>query len=276
MRVHAPTTVPEACAILAATPTLMPIAGATDVLVHWPVNLAAKSRDYLDLSRLNELRSIEWTDGWLTLGAMTTYWDVIRDERCERTFPMLITAARQVGAVQIQSRGTWAGNIINASPAADGVPVLMAHDAIVVLRSTSGIEEVPLSEFYLGYKLMRRRPDQLVVAIRIPVRDHDVQIFEKVGARRAQAISKVSVAMAHSAAGWRIVAGAVAPTIRRCPAIEALIVSGAHVGSPDDLGPAIAKDVSPIDDIRSTRSYRERILARLIYHDLRGLVPSFV
>lgn len=256
-------------------PKPQPIAGATDVLVHWPANLAGKNRDYLDLSRLDALRPMRWTDDHLTLGALTTYWDVIRDARCTTEFPLLADAGRQVGAVQIQSRGTWAGNIVNASPAADGVPVLMAYDATVVLESKSGTEEVRLDEFYSGYKVMRRRPDQLVVAIRIPRRTYDFQVFEKVGARRAQAISKVGLAMTRSDNRWRVIAAAVAPTILRCRAVETLIESGAAVTGPEGLDAALAKDVSPIDDIRSTREYRLRVLARLIYHDLRGVVPSF-
>ncbi len=191
-------------------------------------------------------------------------------------FPLLVAAARQVGAVQIQARGTWGGNIANASPAADGVPVLMAYDAVVVLESaTGGREEVPLDRFYTGYKEMRRRPDQLVVAIRIPWRAHDVAIFEKVGGRRAQAIAKVGLAIARSAAGWRVVAASVAPTVRRCPAIERLLEDGTAVRGPDDLLPAIARDVAPIDDLRSTAEYRKRVLARLLYYDLRGVAPAF-
>jgi CO/xanthine dehydrogenase FAD-binding subunit len=275
VRIFSPATLEEACAILArekGPPT--PIAGATDVLVHWPMNLAAKERDYLDLSRVDSLRPMRWSEDSLTLGAMTTYWDVVRDERVGREFPLLVKAARQVGAVQIQSRGTWAGNIVNASPAADGVPALMAYDAVVVLRSSAGEDEVRLDEFYLDYKKMKRRADQLVAAIRVPRRPHDVQIFEKVGARRAQAISKVGLAIAHSSAGWRVVAAAVAPTIRRCRTVEAMLERGDAVRSADDLLPALRKDVSPIDDIRSTSAYRERVLARLLYHDLKGVCPS--
>lgn len=269
MRVHTPASIDEACGML-ADGSLTPIAGATDLLVHWPINLAAKEREYLDLSRLDDLRPIRWDKDTLTLGALTTYWDVVRDERIAREFPMLVTAARQVGAVQIQSRGTWAGNIINASPGADGVPVLMAFDAEVVLRSRRGEDTLRLDAFYTGYKQMKRAPDQLVTAIRIPRRPRDVQIFEKVGPRRAQAISKVGLAIAHSATGWRIVAAAVAPTIRRCRAVEELLEQQAPIRAPGDLAAALAGDISPIDDIRSTAAYRERTLARLIYFSLRG------
>ena len=277
MRIHSPTTIEDACAVMAQGPGApTPIAGATDLLVHWPANLKAHERDYLDLTRIDSLRPIRWSADTLTLGALTTYWDVVRDERIAREFPLLVTAARQVGAVQIQSRGTWAGNIANASPAADGVPVLMAYDAVVVLRSSGGEEAIRLDEFYLDYKKMRKRPDQLITEIRIPRRTHSVAIFEKVGARKAQAISKVSLAITRSDAGWRIVAGAVAPTIRRCKAIEALLDARTPVTGPGGLLTALRADISPIDDIRSTKVYRERVLARLLYHDLRGVCPWFV
>ena len=276
MSVSFPASLPEALAILAERPEAVPVAGGTDLLVHWPARVAEHERDYVDLSGIAELKAIAFRNGELLLGALATYWDVIHAGRMREGFPLLVAAARQVGAVQIQARGTWGGNIANASPAADGVPVLMAYDAVVVLESaTGGREEVPLDRFYTGYKQMRRRPDQLVVAIRIPWRAHDVAIFEKVGGRRAQAIAKIGLAIAHSAAGWRVVAASVAPTVRRCPAIERLLEDGAAVRGPDDLLPAIERDIAPIDDLRSTAEYRKRVLARLLYYDLRGMVPAF-
>ena len=269
MNVLLPSTLPEALDTLAHDATAVPMAGGTDLLVHWPVRVEDHDRTYVDLSRLDELKPLTWKTDEIVLGALTTYWDVIRDERAGREFPLLVDAARQVGAIQIQARGTWAGNIVNASPAADGVPVLMAYDAIVVLQSLRGREEIPLDRFYSGYKDMRRRADQLVVAIRIPRRPYSFQVFDKVGARRAQAIAKVGLAITHSNAGWRVVAASVAPTIRRCPAIERLLETGAQVASPEDLFPAIAKDVAPIDDIRSSARYRANVMARVLYHDLR-------
>ncbi|HEX9280537.1 MAG TPA: FAD binding domain-containing protein [Gemmatimonadales bacterium] len=276
MSVSFPASLPDALAILAERPEAVPVAGGTDLLVHWPARVAEHERDYVDLSGIAELKAIAFRNGELLLGALATYWDVMHAGRMREGFPLLVAAARQVGAVQIQARGTWGGNIANASPAADGVPVLMAYDAVVVLESaTGGREEVPLDRFYTGYKEMRRRPDQLVVAIRIPWRAHDVAIFEKVGGRRAQAIAKVGLAIARSAAGWRVVAASVAPTVRRCPAIERLLEDGTAVRGPDDLLPAIARDVAPIDDLRSTAEYRKRVLARLLYYDLRGVAPAF-
>ena len=274
MRVLMPTSLDQACEMLIAEPGAVPVAGATDVLVHWPVNLDAHDRTYLDLSGLAELRSTKWDDSTLTIGAMTTYWDTIRDERIGAEFPLLQAAARQVGAIQIQSRGTWAGNIVNASPAADGVPVLMAYDAVVVLASRTQCVRVKLDEFYLGYKKMRRQPDQLVVAIELPRRPYAFGVFEKVGARRAQAITKVGVAITRSDAGWRVVANSVAPTVCRCCAVETMLDRGTPISSPDGFLPAIRADVKPIDDIRSTAEYREDVLSRLLYYCLRGKCPG--
>ena len=258
--------------MLSAEPTAIPLAGGTDIMVNWPQRLSAHEATYLDLSGVGDLRSIRWTDDALVLGAMTTYWDVIEDAQIAGAFPMLLDAARQVGAVQIQSRGTWAGNIANASPAADGVPALMAYGAVVVLESTGGREEIPLAEFYLGYKELRRQPDQLVTEIRIPRLSYRFHRFEKVGPRRAQAITKVGVAITHGDEGWCVVANSVAPTVRRCTAIERRLAAGA-LAEPNELLGALREDVSPIDDIRSTARYREAVLARLIYHAAQDAAP---
>lgn len=270
MIVHCPCTLREALEALAASGgDAVPLSGGTDLLVQWPLRMEAQERTYVDLSGVPELRGLQWSEDWLTLGGAATYWDVMAERGVWEEFPLLVEAARQVGAIQIQARGTWAGNIVNASPAADGVPVLMAYDAIVILQSLEGREEVPLERFYLGYKQMYRRPDQLVVAIAIPRRTYYYQRFEKVGARRAQAIAKVGLAITHSASGWRVVASSMAPTVRRCPAVERMLASRVPVLSPDDFLPAIEEDLAPIDDIRSSAEYRKRVMARLLYFDLR-------
>ena len=276
MSVLLPESLTDALEALAADPATIPMAGGTDLLVHWPDHPEVHARTYLDLSGLEEeLRPFRWAEQELILGGLTTYWDLIEDQRTWETLPLLIDAARQVGAVQIQTRGTWAGNIVNGSPAADGVPVLMAYDALVVLESLRGRVEVPLSEFYTGYKQMRRQPDELITEIRVPLRAYDFQLFEKVGSRKAQAITKVGVAVTRSDGRWRVVANSVAPVVCRCPSLEELLEQGAPVASPEDLIPPIRSDVAPIDDIRSTAVYRERVLANLLYHDLLEVCPSF-
>lgn len=269
MKLYQPQSTAEALRVLASESGVVPVAGGTDLLVHWPTRPAEHDKSYLDLSALDELRGVRWGDHELQLGALATYWDVIADRQAAAELPLLVLAARLVGAIQIQARGTWAGNIVNGSPAADGVPVLMAYDATVVLQSLRGREEVPLAEFYTGYKQLRKGGDQLVVAIRVPRRAYTVQRFHKVGSRRAQAIAKVGLAVTQSATGWRLVVASMAPTVRRCPALERLLTSGAAVRAPDELLPAIAEDTSPIDDIRSSAEYRRRVLARVLFSALR-------
>lgn len=280
MNVLSPTTLREACELLAANPAALPMAGATDLLAHWPVNQPAHDRAYLDLSPLSELRRITWSADSLTLGALTTYWDVLNDERAVAELPLLAAAARQVGAIQIQSRGTWAGNIANASPAADGVPALLAYDANVTLTSAAGSRTVPLDGYFTAYRRTVRRPDELITAVTIPLRPRDFAVFHKVGPRKAQAITKVGLAIARlgvpSPGRWRVVANSVAPTVKRCRAVEHLLETSATIRAPEDFLPAVNTDVSPIDDIRSTGEYRRLVMCNLLYHSLKGVAPGVV
>ena len=281
MNVFLPRTVSEACEMLSRAEAPVPIAGGTDLFVHWPQksqrreSTADSKMAFVDLSGLGELRAHRWTQKSLVLGALTTYWDLIQDPTIQAELPLLRSAARQVGAVQIQTRGTWAGNIMNASPAADGVAVLMAYDARLVLRSVRGTEELPLSDFYLGYKVMRRRPDQLLTEIHIPRERLDFQLFEKVGSRAAQAITKVGLAITRQENSWRVVTNSVAPTVCRCPALELFLASGSSVQRPEDFLEPVRSDISPIDDLRSSAEYRETVLTRLLYFGLKDECSSF-
>jgi len=274
MQVHLATSFEEALRIKGEHPDVVPIAGGTDLLVHWPDAHALHERQWLDLSALGELAGVRFEEDAVVLGALVTYWDVIQDERLQ-VVPMLAAAAATVGSVQIQTRGTWAGNIANASPAADGVPALMAYDAEVTLASAGGRRVVALADFYHGYKQLEARPDELIESIRVPLRTHDFEEFIKVGSRAAQAITKVGVAITHSQVGWRIVANSMAPAVCRCRALEQLVESGEPVDSPEALLAAIRADVSPIDDIRSTAVYRERVFARVLYHALLPFCGPF-
>lgn len=274
MQVLTPRTLGEALAMLAADGApLTPIAGGTDLLVSWH----HKPKDHLrllDLSRLAvELGRTRLTPAELELGALATYWDAIRSEEIAAAFPLLAQAARQVGAVQIQTRGTWAGNIGNGSPAADGVPVLMAYDAAVVLQSTRGRRDVPLDAYWTGYKQSVRRTDELIAAVRVPRRRRDFEWFHKVGSRSAQTISKVGVAAVRDERGWRIAANSVAPFVCRCRNLENALDAGREFASPDEVRAVLAADISPIDDIRSTAEYRARVLSRLVYYMLREITP---
>jgi CO/xanthine dehydrogenase FAD-binding subunit len=267
-----PRNLDEALDALAAAP-LTPIAGATDLFASWHQR-PHDDLELLDLSRLAELRYARLDGDTLRLGALATYWDVIQSPEICAAFPLLPQAARLVGAIQIQSRGTWAGNIANGSPAADGVPVLMAYDATVVLacsrslQPTHEISEVPLDRYFTGYKQSVRRPDQLITEIRLPIRARSAEVFHKVGARSAQAIAKVAVAIVRDALGWRIAASSVAPSVCRCRTLESALDAGSTFAGPDEVWDYLKSDVAPIDDIRSTARYRQVVLARLLHHAL--------
>lgn len=265
MQVFQPSSLAEALHLMAsADGPLTPIAGGTDVFVGWH-RVDKDALRLLDLSRLSNLRPLRLADDSLELGALTTYWQVIESPQVTQAFPLLAESARLTGALQIQTRGTWAGNIANGSPAADGLAVMMAYDATVVLQSHEGITEVPLNEYYTGYKRSVRRPDQLITAIRLPRRPRRVEWFEKVAARRALAISKLGVAVVRDRLGWRVVANSVAPTVCRCRTLERALQEDRPFSGPDQVLELLRPDISPISDIRSTEAYRRRVLSRILY-----------
>ena len=235
-----------------------PIAGATDLYVA--LNFGTlEQRKFLDIWAVDELRGISERGDMLVLGALATYTSIIRSPLVVRRLAMLVEAARQVGGVQIQNRGTVGGNIANGSPAGDSLPVLAAADAVVVLRSADRERRVPLTEYYTGYRATVMRPDELIVAIEIPPVEGR-QWFRKVGTRAAQAISKIVVAGVRSSSP-RIAFGSVAPTVVRVPQTEAALASGAGI---DEAVRVLESEIKPIDDIRSTAEYRIRVATNLL------------
>jgi CO/xanthine dehydrogenase FAD-binding subunit len=273
MRVLLPESFAEACALRAEGPDRIAVAGGTDLLVGWPQRFDLRDATFIDLSKLAELKSITWASGSLVLGAATTYWDVQRDTAVAAAFPLLAKAARSVGALQIQTRGTWAGNVIHASPAADGAAVLLAHEAVLELVSSRDRELISLADFYRRSPASRLRPDQLVQSIRVPCRNHSVLAFDKVGSRAAFTIANLSLTIARSEAGWRMVAGGMGPQVARCPSLERLIASETPIASPDELLAALRADLAPVDDIRASAAYRERVMARLAFTRLAEACP---
>ena len=235
-----------------------PIAGATDVYVGLNFGTFAPRR-FLDIWALDELRTISIHEDRLVIGALTTYSSLIQSHLVNERVPMLVEASRLVGGAQIQNRGTLGGNIANGSPAADGVPVLSATDATVVLRSVDEERRVPVNSFYTGYRKTVMQPDELIVAIEIP-RVEGEQWFRKVGTRAAQAISKIVMAAVKGAAP-RIALGSVAPTVIRVPQTEAALAGGA---SADEAAEILGREIVPIDDVRSTADYRRRVSMNLL------------
>jgi CO/xanthine dehydrogenase FAD-binding subunit len=237
---------------------LVPMAGCTDLYVALNFGTLAETR-FLNLWRLDALRTIEARGDGLAVGALATHTDLIRSPLVRKRLPMLAAAAREVGGVQIQNRGTVGGNVANGSPAGDTLPVLAAADAVVILRSASGTRRVAFTSFYTGYRKSVRRADELIVGFEIPaVRGR--QWFRKVGTRAAQAISKVVIA---GVVGNRprIALGSVAPTVVRATRTEAALASGASI---EEAQRVLVEEIAPIDDIRSTAEYRRRVAANLL------------
>ena len=244
--------------------SVTPIAGCTDVYVLLQFGQPPSER-YLDLWRLDELRGIRNEAGVLRIGALVTYTDIIRDVQVAREIPILAAAAREIGGVQIQNRGTLGGNIANGSPAGDSLPVLAVAEATVVLRSIDGERKVPFLQFYTGYRQNVMREDELITAIEIPPLA-GAQWFRKVGTRAAQAISKVVMAGVRSEQP-RVALGSVAPTVVRLPRTEAALRDGAQI---DEAQRILSSEVQPIDDLRSTSEYRRRVASNLLarwWHD---------
>jgi CO/xanthine dehydrogenase FAD-binding subunit len=271
-----PHSIAEALDALAAEPNIVPLAGATDVMVY----LEARSLPpctFLNLQQLPELKPIVPGSRSIILGALTTYRDV-RSSSVRQQFPMLALAAREIGALAIQNRGTWVGNIANASPAADGVPALMAYDAEIELTSKNGRRVVPLSRFYCSYKQMDRRANELISAIHLPVpRPGWREYFRKVGTRRFQAISKTLLAgrillgADHTVNDIRMVLASVAPYTLRAVQTENLI-RGRQLTPEliEEAAEAIQDEIRPIDDVRSTEAYRRRVTTNLVREFLAG------
>jgi xanthine dehydrogenase small subunit len=258
LELRQPRTLADALAMLRDDGPLTPLAGCTDVYVALEFG-TTPARRFMDLSRLKELRGIEALDGTLRIGAGATYTEIIRSPLVAERLPMLQAASREVGGVQIQNRGTLGGNVANASPAGDSLPVLAAVDAVVVLRSASGERRVPFTAFHTGYRVSVLRPDELIVAFEIPPVEGE-QWFRKVGTRAAQAISKVVMA-AVKGPRPRIAIGSVAPTVVRARRTEEALAGGA---STQEAQRIFGEEISPIDDIRSTADYRRRVAVNLL------------
>lgn len=253
-----PRSLKQALTLLAEDASLTPIAGCTDVFVALHFGSMRASR-YLDLWRLDGLRGIDVSNDVLRIGALTTYSEIIRSKLVQRRVPMLVASAREVGGAQIQNRGTLGGNIANASPAGDALPVLAAANARIVLRSLRGTRSVPFESFYTGYRKSVRAADELITAVEIP-RVDGRQWWRKVGTRRAQAISKVMIAGVRGTQ-VRIAFGSVAPTVVMAREAADVLASGGDITAAID---ALHAEIAPIDDVRSTGAYRARVAANLL------------
>ncbi len=276
-----PKTLEAALATLAEEPgAWRPFAGGTDLMVLLEAG-ALKHERFINLWGLAELRAIEATESTLSIGALTTYTDLLNSALVRAEFPLLSEAAAQTGGVATQNRGTVGGNIANGSPAADTPPALLVYDAELELRSERGVRRIPYAGFHTGYKTMDLAPDEIIARIHLSRnRQGWTAAYRKVGTRRAQAIAKVCFAAAAQLNGQvvqdvRLAFGSVAPTVFRATATEA-VIRGRPL-TPETATVAVAAltaEISPIDDIRSTARYRAFVANQLVVDFLRSLTSA--
>jgi CO/xanthine dehydrogenase FAD-binding subunit len=281
--IELPRSLDEAFAILAdaagdGAAGITPIAGGTDVMVRITGEIGEPPIRMIDLSRLDELRGIASLGDAIEVGALTTYTEIRRSAPCREHLPALVEASATIGAAQIQNRGTLGGNIANASPAGDTLPVLLALDAEIVVGGRRGERTIAASDFWTAYRTTALAPDELILRIRFPLAGGRETRFRKVGTRRAQAISKVVMAVAWRDGGtddgtWRevrIALGSVADRPIRVAKTEAVLEGAKPTPEmADAAAEALAAEITPIDDVRSTAEYRRTVAARVLHRIIR-------
>jgi carbon-monoxide dehydrogenase medium subunit len=277
MEYHKANTLAEAVALNAAYPDLPVLAGGTDLIVGWRSGLIAP-KGFIDISSVEEIKTVEDVNGLLEIGAAATHAFIAKSDLVGERASLLSKACLSIGACQIQNRGTIGGNIMNASPAGDTLPVLLIYDAEFKLQTVKGERWVNAGDFFVSYKKTLKLPDELLTKIRIgrPDEKNENRVFYKIGTRRAQAISKVVMAIRGliDHGGIRDLAigvGSVAPVPMRAFGTEALL-RGAMITAAvtDQAKRSIMDEFHPIDDVRSTSSYRSFVLGGLIERYLRS------
>jgi CO/xanthine dehydrogenase FAD-binding subunit len=260
-----------------------PIAGGTELMVALSAG-RLPTRPLLSIHHLAELRFIRVEPATITLGSGTTFTDLRRHPVIAADLPLLAHAASWTGSIANQNRGTLGGNIVNASPAADSPPALLVYDAALTLISAAGTRTVPYAGFHTGYKTTILRPDELLHSIAIPRQWPDYQPYiRKVGTRNAQAISKVAIAAltrvhARQIQDIRIAGASLREMPARCFATESALrgrsIAPEALAETIALGrTALASEIRPIDDIRSTAAYRTAVALNILEELLTGLQP---
>ena len=271
--------------LMAAEPgAWTPMAGGTELMVAFAAG-RLRQRRFVNIFRLAELGGVTVAADQVTIGAGVTYSALRQHAGVAAALPLLVRAAGWTGAVANQNRGTLGGNLVNGSPAADSPPVLLVYGAVLEVVSAGGTREVACADFFTGYKRNALRADELVRAIRIPVPAAGThQYLRKVGARNAQAVSKLALAAtarldttakldgAGTILDARVALASVAHAPIRCRATEALLIGAAlSDGLVADACRVLQEEIAPLDDIRSTARYRSQVAANLLGEFLREL-----
>lgn len=275
-----PSSLAEALETLRSEPQTRIIAGGTDLIIQLKDQIASPPK-LVNIQDLPELRYVSLKDGFMHLGALATFTDIINSQLAqEHAFP-LVEACKCIGGVQIQNRGTIGGNLGNASPAADSLPPLFVLDAHVVAASAMGRRAVPISKFFLGPKKTVLKNDELILETYFKAMSpNESGTFLKLGLREANAIAIASVAV------WvkkhtdkkrlteaRIALGAVAPTVVRAYESERLLTAKPVVErTVTQAARAAAEAASPITDIRASAEYRKKAIKALTFKALHSLL----
>lgn len=266
---HRPRSVEDALAARAAHPDWLLLAGGTDVMVGFSEKPAPAG--VIDLFGLEGLSGVTREPGVVRIAAATPYADILRDSIVAEELPALAACVREIGAVQIQARGTIGGNVGTSSPVGDTLPVLLALDAQLELASVRGRRILDYPDFLTGYRKTALAPDEIVVAIRFPVVPGRIQHWRKVGTRKAQAISKLMLAASASLSlegkitSSRIALGAVADRPIRVPSAERVLDGQSpSTESADAARDAVIAHIRPISDVRSTADYRSVVAGNLV------------
>ncbi len=265
-----PRSLDDALESLAGPDAPQPIAGGTDLMVAVAAGTLLKGERFIDIRGLDELRGIAVEGDHMSLGALTTYTDLRRSPVIASALPVLAEAAATIGAIQIQNRGTIGGNIVNASPAGDMLPVLLATDASLSWSAGAVRGSSPRTRSGPAIAGLRGRPMRLLTRIGIPLVPGRQVRYRKVGTRRAQAISKVVMAVAWRDDGiaWRDVRiglGSVAERPIRARETEAVLEGGRPIpGTAERAAATIEAEIHPIDDVRSTAAYRRAVTGRIL------------
>ena len=269
--IHQPTSLEEALVLLRRYGTSARLlAGGTDVIVELSRGVKATST-IIDLSRVSELDFIDSDEVSITLGALATHNDVISNEECVRDAFPLVQACVEIGAPQLRTRATVAGNIATASPANDTISALIALRATVNLRNLDGTRSLEIEDFITGFRKTELEPDELIESITFPrLRSNERAVYRKLGLRRAQAISVVHFAIVLGFDGElltsvRIALGCVAATVIRANEAEQFLI-GTTLSEVviHQASRIAASEATPIDDVRGSGAYRSIVLERLI------------
>lgn len=257
------------------------IAGGTDLLLEIERGQRKGIETLIDITRVAGLSEIHEVDGNIVLGPLVLHNHVVDSLLMREKALPLAQACWEVGAPQIRNRGTVAGNLITASPANDTITPLMAMDASVKLQSVRGVRTVPLSEFYAGVRRTIMQPDELLCEISFPaLKSNERGVFLKLGLRRAQAISVVDIAVVIEFDGdavvrARIAMGSVAPTIIRLKEVETYLTGKQLSEETIREAAIIAGSIpKPIDDVRSTATYRSEMIRVLMARSLNILAKN--